>query len=93
MNAITDKTYVIVLRGNVKIYVNAADFEKLKAAVGMGVEMLEVEGRIIMRNAIQYIVPAADLQKQEKEQMHRKHGDWQCFKGNWHDRKYTDCSC
>jgi gamma-glutamylcyclotransferase (GGCT)/AIG2-like uncharacterized protein YtfP len=86
---ITDKTHVLVLRGNVKIYINLAEFEGIKNAISRGEDMFEVQGRLIMKQAILYLISAADQDIADKI----KKGWWKCSKGNLHHPKYNDCSC
>ena len=87
--SLTDKTFVLVLRGNVKIYVNEQEFESMKAALARGEEMFEVQKRLVMKNAVLYIVSAADFDEAEKI----KRGFWRCDWGKLHAKEYKDCSC
>lgn len=60
MNAITDKNWVMVLRGNIKVYVNEAEFKGIKQVIEAGQEFMEVQGKLIMKQSILYLVSAAD---------------------------------
>lgn len=86
---LTDKMYVLVLRGNVKIYINLNEFEGIKQAIGRGEEMFEVQSRLVMKQSVLYLVSASDLDNAEK----MKKGWWKCHAGNLHDPKYKECSC
>ena len=87
--SLTDKTHVLVLRGNVKIYINLGEFESIKKAISRGEEMLEVQGRLVMKQSILYLISASDQDTADKV----KKGYWKCHSGNLHDPKYKECSC
>ncbi len=87
--SITDRTHVLVLRGNVKIYINLGEFESIKKAISRGEEMLEVQGRLVMKQSILYLISAADQDTADKI----KKGYWKCSAGNLHAPEYKDCSC
>jgi hypothetical protein len=87
--AITDKTHILALRDNVKIWINQNEFEAIKAALSGDKWMFEIQGRIIMKNAVLYIISAADQVEAEKI----KRGYWRCSSGNLHSPEFKECSC
>jgi len=89
MNQLTDKTWVLVLRDNVRLYLNEQDAEKVKQAVSSGAGTLDIQGRLIMKQAILYLISASDQDVADKI----RKGWWKCANGVLHDPKYKDCSC
>ena len=87
--ALTDKNHVLVLRGNVKIYINEQEKDGIVAVISKGQEMFEVQGKLIMRHAILYLISAEEQDTAEKI----KRGYWKCHAGKLHSPEYTDCSC
>lgn len=86
--AITDKTEVLVLRGDIKIYLNQEEAKKVYAIMeNKGIEAFEIQDRKIMRYAIQYVVPAGDIEIQERI----KRGEWKCEKGHWNSKVSRKC--
>lgn len=88
-SSLTDKTHVLVLRGNVKLYINVNEFEGIKKAISRGEDMFEVQGRLIMKQAVLYLISASDQDTADKI----KKGYWKCHAGDLHAPEYKDCSC
>lgn len=88
---ITDKNWVLMLRGNVKLYINEAEFNGIKDAIKRDADMLEVQGKLVMKQAILYILPAVDIKNTEEIQNNVRRGMWKCEHG-WVPREYKECS-
>ena len=91
MNEITDKNWVLVARGNIKIYVNEAEFQGIKRAIEAGSDWLEVQGRLIMKQAILYLLSASDFKTAEDDRNAMRRGMWKCEHG-WVAREFKECS-
>ena len=80
--SITDKLYILVLKGNVRIWLNKKEFEGAKESIRQEIAFIEIGGKIISKDAILYIVPRAELDEAEKI----KRGEWKCKFDKWHER-------
>ena len=86
---ITDKNHVLVLRGNIDIYITQNEYELVEGALSQGSELFKVQGRLITKGSVLYVVSASDFKQVEM----KKKGYWQCSAGNWHPKEFTECSC
>lgn len=90
---ITDQMWVLVLRGGVKVFINEAEFNGIKIALQTGSELLEVQGKLITKQSVLYLISAADLKKVDDERDRTRRGDWKCIHGRWIEKKYKECGC
>jgi hypothetical protein len=89
MNELTDRTQVLVLKGGIELYVSDKEAESVKRALSQKVDAFELQGRYITSWSVLYIISALDFKPVEM----KRRGMWQCSKGTWHPKEYTDCSC
>ena len=88
MNEVSTKTEVLVLRGDIKIYLSEDEAKTIYQIMqNKEVEAFEVQGRKIMRYSILYIVPAGDVETQERV----ARGEWRCDKGHWNSKGSRKC--
>lgn len=77
---ITDKIYILVLRGNVRLWLNRNEFEAIKKSISQEISFIEINGKIISKDAILYLVPRNEIEDADKI----KKGEWKCEKhNNW----------
>ena len=88
-NELSIDNYVLRINGGVNIYINEDEFTKVKYVLkDKSTDSFEIRGKFIMKSAVQYIVPAADIEVQER----KSRGMWQCDKGHWNDRGTQKCT-
>ena len=88
-NEITDKDFVISLRGGYKIYVNEAQMELIKKMLEKGKSFVFLESGLFNANDIIFILPAREVEKDDRI----KKGEWQCQDcRRWHPRN-EECGC
>lgn len=87
--ALSDKNYILALRDNVKLWLNKEEYEAIKKALSSDKWMFEVQGRLIMKQAVMYVISATDQDQADKI----KRGFWKCHAGNLHAPEYKECSC
>lgn len=86
--------WIVMLKGNVKLYIDEAQHQALIAAVSHGeTGFTLVKGRLVSLQAILFTSPANEFDREEEDKDHKFRGDWKCSSGKWHDKKYDDCSC
>lgn len=81
-NLPTDQRFVIILKGNARIWLNEQEFKAVKNALVAKAELLEIREMLINPYAILYVLPASELEIAEKI----RRGHWQCEYGFWHER-------
>ena len=80
--------WFVVLRGDVSIGITEEEYGFLKRAIqDKSIEFFEIKGKLIMKNAVLYVVPAKDMEVKER----KSRGEWQCEKGHWNDRGAKKC--
>lgn len=84
--ALTDKTYILVLYGGYKIWLNEIQADLIKKLIEANRQFISFEKYFFKSDQIRFIMPAADVERDE----HIKNGEWQCGHGTWHAR-YEDC--
>jgi hypothetical protein len=90
MNQITDKTYVIMLKGGYKCWITKeqGDFIKTQLINKTG-EFVVVDELFIKSSDISFIIPASEIDREDRV----RRGDWQCRDcGRWHPRE-EKCGC
>lgn len=80
--ALTNKTQVLCLDNNEKIYLTEEQAKKVKRAVLEDLEFILVAENLIRKRAIKYIIRASEVEKAERI----KRGEWMCEYGKWHQR-------
>jgi len=85
MNEITDKTWVILTYGDMRLYVNEEMATKVKGVMMITnpPKCFQVEGNIIALASISGVFKASDIESNDKI----KRGDWICKYGEWHTKK------
>ena len=91
MSNLAVKTWVLLLRQGVRLYITEeqADAVKKAKAANRPVHLIS-EGGIaeIEPSEVRVVLPACALEKSDRMQQ----GEWQCKHGSWHN-KYERCSC
>ena len=77
---LTDKTYIICLTNNIKIYLTKKQAKQCKEAVILNKKFIIIDERLFNVKVINYIVPAYELENAKK----RLKGEWMCPSGTWH---------
>lgn len=85
-NQLTDKRFIVGLRGGYKIYVNEEQKESIIKALEISQTFIKHNGGIFRASEINYVLQADQIEKDEKI----KKGDWQCSWGHWH-QKFEQC--
>jgi len=80
--AITDKTYVLCLDNNEKIYLTKEQAMKVKEAILNDLDFILLASNLIRKRAIKYIIKACEVERAERI----KRGEWMCKYGFWHQR-------
>ena len=86
---ITDKRFVLMLRGNIRLWLNDSEVELLKQVLKNGTPFFEIQGMLISSNSVLYIVSGELIDQTDKI----KRGEWQCKEcKRWHPRN-EECGC
>ncbi|MEM5853838.1 MAG: hypothetical protein QW228_05715 [Candidatus Aenigmatarchaeota archaeon] len=78
---ITDKNYILFLKGGHKIWINETQFEMLKNLLETNRKFIQVENWVFNRDEVAYIGPRREIEITERI----KKGEWQCKYGYWHN--------
>lgn len=87
MNELSKDNFVLALRGGVNIYISDEEKSLIESLINSGQKLIKVKGKLIMSEAILYIVSAADVE----EAMMIKRGYVKCEKGHWYQRNLAKC--
>ena len=87
-NEITDKNFIVLIRGGYKIYINEKQMEIIKENMKQGKTIIYLEKGLFNANDISFILPASEVEKDERI----KKGEWQCEYRTWHQRG-EGCGC
>ncbi|RLF54688.1 MAG: hypothetical protein DRN13_02070 [Thermoplasmata archaeon] len=79
---LTDKTYILCLDNNEKIYLTDEQAKQCRAALLSGKEFILMEENLLKTKAIKYILPAREVERAERI----KRGEWMCEYGFWHQK-------
>jgi len=86
---ITDKLFVVMLRGGYRCWINKEQKEALENAILSGKKFVKVDEYFFNANNISFILPASEIEREDRV----KRGDWQCeYCGRWHP-KGEECGC
>ena len=86
MRELTNKNWVVQCSDGVRLFINDDQKERLLQGLKVGVEHIEVDGRILPKNF--GIYKPSDLEDCDKI----KRGMWKCRANNWHS-KFDTCEC
>jgi len=80
---ITDKVKCVVMRSGVEVWISQEQSEKLRVLLDKNVKFVELEDETINTADIIGIFKAESVEDMRR----RKHGEWKCKYGYWHDFK------
>lgn len=79
---ITDKVFVVMLKGGYKCYLN----ERQKDVIGEGIILkktfVKVDNFLFKTEDISFVLPASEIEREDKV----KKGDYKCDYGFWHTK-------
>ena len=87
MNEISKDNFVLALRGGVNLYINEEEKSTIESLINSGQKLIKVKGKLIMSEAILYIVSAVDVE----EAMMIRRGYVKCESGHWYQRNLPKC--
>ena len=88
MNEITDKTYVVMLKGGYKCYLNEKQKTALENDLITGKQFSKIDDFLFKANEIIFVLPAREITREERI----KKGDYKCNYETWHSfRQICDC--
>lgn len=79
---ISDKNYIVILIGDIRIWLNEKEYEKLVSVIETGKMFLNAGGRIFNAKNIIYVGPRNEVDLADRV----KRGEWQCSFDKWHAR-------
>jgi len=79
---ITDKMFVVMLKGNYCCWINEKQKELLEQALLSGKKFIKVDEFFFNSSDISFILPASEIDREDKV----KKGEWQCKYGYWHSK-------
>jgi len=79
---ITDKNFVVMLKGNYRCWVNKEQKELLEKGLLMGKKFIKIDEFLFNSDDISFILPASEIDREDRI----KRGDWQCKYGYWHTK-------
>jgi hypothetical protein len=79
---ITDKVFVVTLRGNYRCWINDKQKIALEQALLAGKKFIKVDEYFFNSGDISFILPAPEIDREERI----KRGDWKCQYGYWHTK-------
>ena len=86
---ITDKTHLIILTNDIRIWITEKEFELFKGLISAGKSFVEIAGNIINTNTILFVGPRINIETADRI----KRGEWQCsICKRWHPR-FEECGC
>ncbi len=86
MGQLTDKTHIILMTGDIRIWITEKEFETAEKLIGAGKVFINLDGRLINTKSIIYAGPRNELELADRI----KRGEWKCEYGFWHE-KYQQC--
>jgi hypothetical protein len=86
---LTDKFYIVCLKGGYRIWINEEQSEKIKLALEKNQKFIYTEKGMFRADEVLFILPANEVEKQDRI----KKGEWQCDHcKRWHPR-FEECGC
>lgn len=79
---ITDKNFVVMLKGGYKCYLTDKQSEALKQQLMFGIERVLLDDYYFKSDDISYIIPAKNIDREDKV----RRGEWRCSFNHWHGR-------
>lgn len=86
---ITEKYFILILRGGYKIWLSETQFEMICNLIETQQKFIRIDKWLINKDEIAFIGLRADIEKDERI----KRGEWQCeYCKRWHS-KFMECGC
>jgi hypothetical protein len=79
---ITDKTFVVMLRGSYRVWLTEKQAEALKEQLLSGRRFVAIDRYFFKAEDIVFILPAPEIDREDRI----KRGEWKCPAGYWHQR-------
>ena len=80
--SISDKNYIILMSGDIRIWLNEKEFKMAESLIENGKVFLNLDGRLINTKSILYAGPRNEIEIADRI----KRGNYQCSYGFWHNR-------
>lgn len=82
--ALTDKTYCLLLNGGVRLWLTEPEAQKIKTLLkDQNPTLLDIQDQLVRVSAIIGVLKASEIQTTDRI----KRGDWMCQpEGEWHTR-------
>jgi len=80
--ALTDKTMVVMLKGNYKCWLTKKQADFLKNALLKGKKFIQIDEYFFKGEDISFILPASEIDREDRI----KRGEWMCEYGEWHQK-------
>ena len=82
INEITDKNFIILIRGGYKIYITEIQMNAIKDSLEKGKGFIYLDKGLFNASDIVFILSAGEVEKDDRV----KRGEWKCEYGEWHER-------
>jgi hypothetical protein len=79
---LTDKNFVVMLKGGYKCYLNERQKIALQENLLAGKDFVLVDGFFFKTDDVSFILPASEIEREDKV----KRGEWKCEYGFWHGK-------